>query len=206
MSFVLTRKLRSGEGEVRNLIDLASQGGYDIIELVWKKFRKSNAKVTGFETPVDNSNRDREQSGAIEVDLDIDVALMIGRTRFCIDSGSRAWGYILDTPYNREKLASQLKVGWYKIVDPKVRKAAEQMAKENGWPTEPQKSKQINIKTSKRERDLEAELKEKEAEALELKRKLEASKKNLTVAEGGKALKGVSIKKDKVTSPKFSME
>jgi hypothetical protein len=198
MAFVQTRNIQSGEVEVKRFVDLATQGGYGIIELVWSMFRKSNAKVTGFEIPVDSRVKEMGfVSGPIEVDLNIDVQKVVGQTRFYLDASGRCWGYILDTPYNRNKLAQQLKVGWYKIVDPNIRKEIVKLAEENEWPTQPVPKPKGAIKTSKRERELgdQLEIKRKEVEALITQ--LEKSKKNFAVAKGDvKPLAGVRLKKD----------
>jgi len=199
MSFVLTRKLASGDKEISRFVDLASQGGYGIIELVWAKVRNSTAKVSGFEIPVDNTNRERKDPNSREVDLSIDVQKISGMTRFFPDNSGRCWGYIIDTDANREKLAATLKTGWFKIVDNKIKEEIVKMAAEKEYPTEPLPKQRYGIKVSKQEQFLKEELEEARRQLDILTKKKSDLEKHLEVANGErKPLEGIRINKAKM--------
>lgn len=195
MSFVLARELISGEIEVKKLIDLASQAGYDVIELVWSKTRGSNTKVTGFQIPVIEETLVSIENR--EVDLSTDVKLIIGTVKFNVDKTSRCWAYIIDTPYNRKKIAQSIKTGWYKVVNNKIREEIREIALKEGYPTEPMIKRNFKMKVSPKEQELNVKIEDMQKQLKEMERREELIKKELEIAKGErKPLEGVKITKN----------
>jgi hypothetical protein len=91
---------------------------------------------------------------------------------FYPDEHFRAWGYIYDTPNNRERLASGLSSGWYRIVDKEVREEIIKLAEEKGYKTTITSTKEVNIRKTAREKEAEKRVKNLEDELEYLKNKL----------------------------------
>jgi hypothetical protein len=199
MSFNFVRKVLTGEKEVEKIINLASQGGYGVIELVWSMFRKSNTKIIGFEIPIDDSSRERSNPNSLEIDLTTSIKTVVGIVNFYVDDGGRCWGYVIDTPYNRDQIAKSIKTGWYKIVDAKIREDIYKLAEQKGYETTIAKKQIYGTKVSHTEKALKQELEDTQKLLRDMQKKQEELQRRLDVANGDrKPLEGVKIDRAKM--------
>jgi hypothetical protein len=199
---ITNRKIMSGNKEVEDLFNAAAQSGHDVIELIWKKFRPSVAKHWGFEVPT-VSDKSVSASNTLEVNLATDVKVECGYTLFYPDENNRCWGYIIDTPINRYKLARSIKTGWFLIVDPKIREEVTKMAADKGWPTEALEKPKYGEKVSNKEKQLTRKLEETQAKLSEYQLKIATLEKEKSKIVGErlekeekKPLAGIRIAKD----------
>lgn len=191
---LVKRRFVNGGKEVDRLLDDAATAGTDLIEVLFSRFSDAEHKIAGYEVPVIKM----QAAGSASVYIDSSVSWIEGVTVFYPDDRRQCWGYIFDTPKNREKLEKSLATGWFQISDKKIREDIISKASENGLETEHTESV-VLIKKTKRERELESQTKNLAEQLEELRRKTalaEQRYKELADEKGvrvSKRLTGVKI-------------
>jgi hypothetical protein len=192
MGIITKRKLVSGETENESFFDLASQGGFDVIELVWSTTNVGVKNIIGFDVPVASINGSGED---YKVDLESDVAAVYGTTIFNPDNNGRSWAYIIDTPRNRKILKKSFRFDWYKIVDQKLRKELFEEAERDGIETSVIQLPEPQVKVTAREKQLKEKFENAQKRERELQEQIAEMRKQLGIA---KPLSGKRLDKNKI--------
>lgn len=187
MNMSINRKILTGEKEQEVFFNLALQGGFNVVELLWSKFRSSSVKTMGFEVPVEV----RTNSMSSDVDSMSKIVTAGSWTEFRPDGENRCWAYVIDTPHNRKVMAASLRTGWYKINDQKVREEVKELALRSGLPTDKVEKPITNVKRTAREKAAEKKTVELSDLVYDLKRRLAETEDAL------KLYKNITEKSDK---------
>jgi hypothetical protein len=200
MAYYVDRNLLSGENEVKKLYNLASQAGVEVIELVLTNGDcKSNHKIINFEIPAPSQKTNKNPYDT-KVQLNTDLQVIGGGTVwFYLSGNGSCWGYVLDTPRNRVKLAHSFGADWFKIVDKKVRDEIVELAKSMDLPTTPNPPPQIGVRYSSKEKEAMKALEKAKERAEEAAKKIAEMEEKLKFYESkrDKPLGAVKIDKDK---------
>lgn len=122
-----------------------------------------------------------------------------GTLVFYSDANGIPWGYVPDTPKNRQLIKTSLSTGFFMVTNGRLREEIIREAKEEGIDVEIPSPTEVGIKKTKRERQAEqhaTNVEKKLKEMEDMKRKLE---EELAIAKGekvqhiNKRLKGVKI-------------
>lgn len=189
--------LGEGNDEVKKILTLASTVGCDVIELLWVpdngQPRFAVAEVSGYKKPVVGD-------AGFSVEDDIKVDGWVDYTlKFYPDVNGRCWGYVYDTPENRELLYRSFSNNWFRVVDKKVREELLKEAHDKEIDTEIPDKIKINVKVTKREREAEDKVKATERKLEEAKKRMKELEEILATTKGEKAdytnkrLKGVKV-------------
>jgi len=164
---VMQRKLLSGETETEELLNRASQTGLNVIELLLRNKRSSPKIFMGFDVP-------EFQDGVLNpsIDATASVTYIQKQVLFNPDKDGFCWGYVIDTPKNRDMIAKSLKTGWFRITDKKIEDEIKQYAEEHGIDLIIRESNLIKVKKTPKEEKLEVALEKAQKEMLELKKAL----------------------------------
>jgi len=201
---MISVKKLSGGGDVavEKMIENASLVGVDLIEVRWVTKnnlpRWSVAQINGFKVP--NMNGISFEDDNAHVSSWIDSTL-----KFYPDANGRCWGYIYDTPENREYIYSSISNNWFVVVDKKVREEVFNEAKEHGFNTDVVNKNEVSIKITTRERDAINKTKLLEKQLEDLERQKKALEDKYLVAKGEKSvitekkIKGIKIDIDNTT-------
>lgn len=125
MNFFKTDRLRTGAKEVDAIYEMADMLGYDVIKLVGKKIGHSMSAVFGFDVPTMGFDYQNRQSLAT-VDR--------GYVYFFPDNNGTKWGFCIDTPHNREVVASHFASPEFKPSDKKFEDIIKELCLEKGYP------------------------------------------------------------------------
>lgn len=185
-----------GDKAVPQMVESASMLGIDLIELMWiprnGQRRSSVAQINGFRVPI--MGEINYLSDNIEANGWIDSTL-----KFFPDNNGTCWGYVFDTPENRELLYRSFNNGRFRIVDKKVRDEIYTEALDRGFSVTPPERVEVMVKASIREhkadekaKELERKLKEMEIEKQKLEIELELANNDKLVRKT-RRLTGVSI-------------
>jgi len=175
---IIPKKLISGDKDVEEIFETASLLGVGIIECRWIKNGDSIREVIGYQVP----------GMLVEENLGMsaDAEWVDGTVKFFPDKRSHRWGYIYDTPKNRELLVHSLPTGWFIIVDQNIKREITKDAEVKGVPTEPIPKPVINVKRTKRELEANRHIETLERSILELKSKLAKAEKEKSDTESEK--------------------
>ncbi len=192
------RKLDTGTKDVERMFETSASIGVDLIEVLWtKSTRKSIATIAGFFVPVIGELNKQEAS--FQADRWIE-----GNVKFYLDERSNAWGYIYDTPENRERIYGSLSSGWFRVVDKRLREEIEKEAAERGFKTTVTPQVETNIRKTQREMQAEKQAKNLESKLEDMKREQEILKRELEIARNEKMvqvekrLKGTPVVKEEI--------
>lgn len=188
-----------GDSVVKEILDTAAILGVDVIELLWVPDNRlpyhAVVDVQGYRVPIINNGANIFDDDKISGDW-IDGCL-----KFYPDQAGRCWGYVYDTPENREIMATSLASGWYRIVDKKIREEIIKLAEDLGVRSTPYPKSETIVKISKRERIAEDKVKKLEHQLIELEEAKKKAELKLSDAKGKKEhlhtrrLKGVKVKR-----------
>lgn len=174
-----------GDTALKEMIDISSILGTELIELLWIPRNKApypyTVEVIGYKVPIMDRNINMFEDKLPESNW-ID-----GTLKFYPDDAGRCWGYVYDIPENRELLASSLANGWFKIIDGKIKEEIVEYATIKGYKTEPYPDTIHLVKRSMDEKKAEETIKNLTKKELELKDKLFALEEELKRAKGEKA-------------------
>jgi hypothetical protein len=204
---IAIKKLNNGgDKTVEKMIENSSLLGVDLIELFWSKKRDDMAQVVGFMIPVVNS------SDTLLNDDISSVTWIDGTLHFYPDMKGVCWGYVYDTPQNRELLYYSFIDDWFRIADKKVREEIKKEAESRDIATDAVSKTEILIKKSTREIAAEDHAKNLEKKLQEMKDKMNAVQKELAIAKGekieyiDKRLKGVKVpNRDEILEEKINV-
>lgn len=195
-----------GNEEVPIIESTAAMAGFDVVELMWikggVKRGGSVAKLHGFEAPAISKSRNLTFDDS--ADNLVKSRMRSTTVRFYPDGDNFNFGYVVDTPNNRKRMARNLKTGWYRIQNAKLREEIKKLARELGEPTSPLEKPKVNIKKTVREIKAEQEVKKVNAAVDERDKKIEDLEKVILdmqekgVAKLEKPLSHVHINKDKI--------
>jgi hypothetical protein len=146
-----------GEQEVKDIHELADLLGVGIIRINSKKSGAAQSGVTGFEVGKFGYDPRGSVNGAI---TDKGYVYMFP------DKNKTKWGFVLDTPHNREVLASHLAAPVLDVSDKKVKAEIIEWCIENGINTVPEAGANPYIKKSIPEKRLETRNKQLESDLL----------------------------------------
>lgn len=180
MNHVIRKLSAGGDSDVSKMIENASMLGINVIELLWIKEgnfpRMDVSIVIGFQFPKMSNINPLEENISPEGWVD-------GILKFYPDLQGRCWGYVYDTPTNRDLIASGFSSGWYKVVDKTTREEIIKYAEEKGYSTVVTPKVEVNIKKTSREISAEKHVKELENKLTDLKEKMERLEKDKELAK-----------------------
>lgn len=182
-----TKKLSPSHADiVDNMIDTANQLGIDIIELLWTPFNGAPTyaiqEIIGYKFPiVDNLNILADTTNASD--------WVEGILKFYPDGKGRCWGFLYDTPDNRELIYTTFSSGWYRIVDSKLREQLLAEAALKEIPTDKAQRTDVQIKKSKREVEAERHAKELAERLEDTKKKMKKIEEELALARNEKQVR-----------------
>lgn len=204
---MLLEKLQGYEKQATSIYRLAAKKGLDVIKLLWARKGYSISSIQGFEIGIESGGSIQSQFGRVE-EVGGSVSMRFGEISFYPDVDGFKWGYIIDTPTNRKKLATSLCKGWFTIQNQNIKKDVESIAIKLGLPTTYNAPRSQFVKKTDSEVKLEAENQDQSKTILALQKELALSRERELKREEEMALLKLASKQDVVISeePGFGNE
>lgn len=159
-----TKRLTSGRKEVEEIIELAESIGVGIIKVTGKKYGHAAIGIANFEVGKWGYNGRGQLSGA---------TTDVGYLYLYPDKHGQRWGFVLDTPDNRNRLAGHIASPILKIADKQVEQELIAYCDDNGINTVPVVAASPYIKKSINEERLEDKANKLESELRRKQREID---------------------------------